>query len=226
VVDPAIAENLDEPGVGIHFDDAGDGLVRPGGICAETAVHLRLVVHVWVAEIPRHLESWLDLPRVFVGVLVNEVHDFSEWDGADRGAARKEAAVTDLDIYDRDLEMFGSDLAHLLSDLGRSQVNGGSPDDQAPRAVVPEAERACLGVSLNDPDVRYVDAERVGGDLRHRGLVSGSRGSDSRQDGHRAGRAHPDRCRIVARDERRARYGAASRHEFLADADPETAALV
>src|SRR5262249_25009931 len=98
--------------------------------------------------------------------------------------------------------------------------------DHAPRAIVPEAERTCLGVSLNDPDVRYVDAERVGGDLRHRGLVSGSGGSDSRQDGHRAGRAHPDRCRIVARDERRARYRAPPRPELLADADPETAALV
>ena len=218
-----VAEDLEEPGLRVDLDDAGDRSVRPRGVGAEPALLLRLVVDVSDLEVVRDLERRLDVIHVAaVSVAVGLRGDLGEPERASGCAPDREDALGGLDVFGSHFEHPRGDVGHLPAKLAGGLVRGRPAHDDAPRAVVAEAPRARVGVALDHADAADLASERVGRDLGDRRLVAAAGGGDAGEDHHVAARGHANRGAVVAADHDRARYGCTLRRQLLADpeADP------
>ena len=80
--------------------------------------------------------------------------------------------VAQLDVADVDLQHVGRGLQNLLPHGERGLVDGIAADHRGAARKCRDAPVECLGVAFDDDDVRDVDAELVGHDLREDGIVS------------------------------------------------------
>ena len=151
--------------------------VRPGGVGAEAALLLGLVVDVADLEVALRLERRLDPLHVrAVRVAVDLVRDLLEGHRAIRRAADRDAAsLRDRGPPAAASSMFAATFSILFFEVRAGQVSRRAADDDAARAVVAEPPRAGLGVALDDPDPVELAAEGVGDDLGDAGLVAAAR---------------------------------------------------
>ena len=110
-------------------------------------------------------------------------------------------AVDDVERVGRGLQQFGGGFERLLAHVQRRDMRRRRRHHRGARGVRADAEGDAVGLAVDHAAVLVIDAERVGGDLRHDGLEAlaerGAAGDDfdhaGRVDGnfHAVGRTEP-----------------------------------
>ncbi len=226
ILDEEPAQQAHEPRLGVDLHDAGGHAVGPGGVGAEAALLLGLVVDVADAPVARGLQTRLHaLGRGSEGMAVDGVHGRGVGDapirlaGHARSSPRRARAtrVRHPGGHRHD--------GQLGAQLERRLAHRGAADHDAAAAVVAQAVGARLGVALHDAHGLEGHAQGIGADLREAGLAA------------RAGRRHPGQHAdpaaridahgraVIGRVHQRPRDGHALRRELLAQAQPQPAAF-
>ena len=79
-------------------------------------------------------------------------------------------AADDIERVGRRLQEFGRHIERLLAHVERGDMRRRRRHHRGARGVRADAERDAVGLAVNDAAILVVDAECIGGDLRHHRL--------------------------------------------------------
>src|ERR1700680_3333285 len=156
VVDRHILLNVHRSGFGVDLDNADVRAERPREVgWVEVGYGLKAVLHA--LREARSISRERDLPHSLALV---------------RAALDVELTRVEDNVFVRSPEHMRGYFLGLLDHLLARSVDRNSTDWQAAAAVSPVAERSVGGVAMTDLDVRVREAERIGRNLRERGVVA------------------------------------------------------